>query len=187
MMALQKPQRTDFSRKSIARIIYLGADTASVRKHRRCCEHARCGCYVLHRHPVQLGGATDEGARDIGRLQLAFINGAQRSGPRCHASRAYDESLRLSPSCLDNRMRSTFGGNAGSSRTSSRSSMKCVQERAAMRASFSARVLQKIRSTSGCRIRSSSKPFAAIHLRAVSRKLIAVRIVMAVFGLVADN
>src|SRR6202035_95870 len=98
---------------------------------------------------AHLDGIADQRLRDPGRFGECAVGRAQgpappktcRSMSRHVEQLMYEDDAGWTPSA--NRMRSTSGGKSGSLSTSSRSSMKCVNASAAIRASFSARVLSK--------------------------------------------
>ncbi len=65
--------------------------------------------------------------------------------------------------------------------------MKCVQESAAILASFSDRLPSKNTFEEGIPNSPSTRPFAVIHFACSLAQVDTVRIVMSVFGLVADD
>ena len=145
MMALHEPQRTDFSRKPVTRIItprrvlLQCENTGLLRTRQMRLLRPRRRSDSTRRRP-------NERARDVGclRPRLRQRRAKIRSSMSRQVAQTTYENGALAPLRPDNKMRTTFGGNAGSSRTSSRSSMKCVQESAAMRAKlFGPRVFEE--------------------------------------------
>jgi hypothetical protein len=84
--ALEKAERTDFGRKSVARIV-MPRWVLLQRENAGAAPHAPDAAVAPSADDaVKLHGAADKDARDPGCLRQAFVNGAQKSAPQCHAT-----------------------------------------------------------------------------------------------------
>ena len=116
-MPLHKPQRADFGRKPVARIVTPRRILLQRENAGAAANTPDAAVAASADDPVHLDRATDEGARDVGRLRPC-LRQAARKDPLLDVAPGRANDMRSASgiqrsSCPDNKMRSTFGGNAG--------------------------------------------------------------------------